>query len=156
MHYYILVLTSLIATATAASLPQRDEGPIQYPGPVDWPNQQSVTTNRKHLGLNVPVQDMTDCLNAYSTGRFHDGWDGNICAGMGWFKGGHGISAHDCYYTCATYLLYDGIQRGASDYQCDLRTGTSSHCWMGYHPLDEAASTTLAALAAATGNTATS
>jgi len=74
---------------------------------------------------------------------------------MGWFKGGHGISAHDCYYTCATYLLYDGIQRGAKDYQCDFRKGVSGHCWMGYHPLDGGGSSTGPVVAAATGNGAT-
>jgi len=155
MHCYILLLIYIITTAAAASLPRHDEGPIHYPGPVDWPNQQSVTKNSKNFGLNVPSQIMTDCLNEYSTGRFHNGWDGNICAGMGWFKGGHGISVHDCYYTCATYLLYDGIKNRASDYQCDFETGISSHCWMGYHPLNTAASNTAPALAAATGTTAT-
>ena len=167
MQLFLILLASLITSITSSILPKRDyglayapaPGPIPYLNPADyWPAEQSVTPNRKHLGLTVPVQNMTDCLTEYSTGQFYDSWQGNVCAGMGWFKGppDSSISTYDCYQTCATWLMYDGIKYGASDYQCDFEKGTSGHCWMGYHPLEPSSTLTVAAPALATLGIATS
>lgn len=167
MRYQIVILTTLIVTATATFLPKRNYG-LSYapaPGPIPyldatvyWPAEESVTSNRKHLGLSVPVQNMTDCLIQYSTGRFYDSWDGNVCAGIGWFKGppDSDINTYDCYQTCATWLEYDGIRQGASDYQCDFEKGTKGHCWMGYHPVGTSSTTTVVSPAASSANVATS
>ena len=128
---HILLLTALISSASATTIPKQDyglsyaaaPGPIPYPDAGEWPAEQSVTGNPKHFGLSVPEQNMTDCLAQYSSGQFYDSWDGNVCAGMGWFKGppDSSINTYDCYQTCATWLMWDGIKRGASDYQCDYR-----------------------------------
>lgn len=41
------------------------------------------------------------------------------------------ISPYDCYQTCATYILYQGIEEGGYMYQCRLVKGEGS-CWIGY------------------------
>ncbi|MCJ1453868.1 hypothetical protein MMC28_004217 [Mycoblastus sanguinarius] len=165
MHLQLLILFALATASTPTVLPERkfnippesslnnlperslnglpyvpSPGPIPYPNPLHgFPNEQSVTSNDKHDGLsNVNIQNLTDCLNDFGSGQFYDTWDGNNCGGMGWFKGASNgkINTYDCYQICATWLLGMGIQRGSTDYQCDFRTGTKGHCWMGYQQQD--------------------
>lgn len=148
MHCLFLLLTAFIAITNAASLPKRNDYGLEYkeaPGPIPyldpavrWPAVQSVTPNAKHLGLPDNLQaNLTECLVQYSMGRFYDSWDGNVCGGYGWFKGppGSGVGTYDCYQTCATWIQYDGIEKGATDYHCDYGR-KMSRCWMGYHPVE--------------------
>lgn len=112
-------------------------GPIPYQKPNEgYPDQQSVTGDDRHSGLQQTKDVMVACLVAYGSGRFYDSWDGNYCGGYGWFKGSKNnhIGTYKCYQTCATWIEGDGIDNGSSDYLCDFRTGTTGHCWMGYHP----------------------
>ena len=129
-------------------------GPIPYQDPkVGLPNQQDVTSNIKHFGLNVDKDDMKACLVDYGSDRFYDSWDGNVCGGLGWFKGAKNdhIDPYDCYQTCASWVELEGIGGGAKDYQCDFERGTKGHCWMGYHPV-ESSSTSIPAAPQSTGN----
>ena len=66
---------------------------------------------------------------------------------MGWFKGGGHVGAAECYRVCATYVLYQGIKGGQTDFQCDFRKGVHGHCWMGYHPLENGGGNGMAAVA---------
>jgi len=148
MHLLIFLFAALVASNPTHH--RRDllpRGRIAYPGPIPYPNPaferpnpQDVVANDKHLGLSTDtqtLQTMKDCLVAYGSDRFFDSWDGNICGGMGWFKGSHNgnIDPYGCYEVCASYVEGDGFTRGVKDFQCDFRKGTKGHCWMGYHPL---------------------
>ncbi|CAF9935301.1 MAG: hypothetical protein HETSPECPRED_009733 [Heterodermia speciosa] len=137
----LLLLLNALPFTLPLSLPPRDTGPIPITNPVGgWPAAQSVTFNLRSFGLDPSSQPaVSDCLTAYSMGRFYDGWDGNICGNLGWFKGtaNDDVDAVECYSICATYVLYEGVRGGARDFQCDFRKGIHGHCWMGYHPLEE-------------------
>lgn len=63
---------------------------------------------------------------------------GNICGGMGWFRGSKNdnIDAYDCYQFGTSWAEGQGIDDGPKDYQGDPKTETTGHCWTGYHPVD--------------------
>ncbi|KAL8946210.1 MAG: hypothetical protein Q9222_007367 [Ikaeria aurantiellina] len=150
---YLLALLTLLTitrshpltpppTSSVSPLPSIPPGPIPFSNPNHgglWPIS---TTSRYNSGLSsdpVTIANMSACLTNYSIGRFYDSWDGNVCNGMGWFKGSANdkINPYDCYQACAPWVLYDGVEnKGAKDYLCDLRRGVKGHCWMGYHQLN--------------------
>ena len=148
MCFLIIIFAALVvsipAHLTQNVLPRAN---VPYPGPIPYPDprqglpyQQSVYANIKHFGLgqdDQTYQTMKDCLVAYGSNQFYDSWMGNNCGGMGWFKGTPNgkMNPYECYHTCASWLEGDGFRSGAKDYQCDFRTGTKGHCWMGYHPV---------------------
>ena len=138
-------------TAVAVSSPTnlarglQNRAVVPYPGPIPYqdphvglPDQQSVTSNIKQFGLQTDAQSMKDCLVVYGSNQFYNSWQGNVCGGLGWFKGSKNskIDPYDCYQTCASWIEGQGILYGAKDYQCDMERGTKGHCWMGYHPVD--------------------
>lgn len=140
---YLLTLT----TATPMSSPGRNFAFVPAPGPIpfsnpahggDWPEGAERTNWDEGLPTDAVTQAaFAQCLTDFGSGAFYDSWAGNRCGNLGWFKGAANdkISTYDCYQSCAPYLLYDGARGGAVDFQCDYRTGTKGHCWMGYHRL---------------------
>ena len=152
MYPFVIVLFGAFAASTPTRTTQQlvpraqvpSPGPIPYQSPnVGLPNQESVTGNIKHFGLQTSLDDMKACLVAYGSGQFYDSWDGNVCGGYGWFKGSNNdnIDTYDCYQTCASWLEGEGFDNKASDYQCDFERGTNGHCWMGYHPVSTPSTT---------------
>lgn len=147
MHPFLLILFALAASCTPTTIPKQSlnsRALVPYPGPIPYqnpstglPNQQSVTDNVKASHLTTSKDAMKACLVAYGSYQFYDSWQGNVCGGLGWFKGSTNdkIDPYDCYQTCASWLEENGIENGASDYQCDFRVGMHGHCWMGYHPV---------------------
>ena len=90
--------TALLPRQDPAKLPAvgPTAGPIPVTPPVrGWPAPQSVITNSRASGLVPSKEEMNDCLVKYSENQFYDGYDGNECAGMGWFKGGYNIGYVD-------------------------------------------------------------
>lgn len=146
--YTTIMLASLLhlSSTTPMSAPGHNFAFVSAPGPIpfsnpthggDWPQG---TTNRWNGGFpsnELTQDDFAKCLQDYGSGRFYDSWDGNVCGGLGWYKGAANdkIGTYDCYQTCATWLLYDGARNRNGDYLCDYRKGISGHCWMGYHRL---------------------
>ncbi|KAL8659070.1 MAG: hypothetical protein Q9202_007303 [Teloschistes flavicans] len=154
MLHYLLVLAPLFAIISASPTPTTNEitpryqqpayvaspGPIPFadPGRGGWPAVYSV--DQTWSGTDYPKDDITTatfehCLVDYGSNQFYNSWQGNICGGLGWFKGGSGISQYDCYQICATYLLYAGARLGRHEYMCEFRRKIHDKCWMGYHRL---------------------
>lgn len=71
----LLLLLNALPFTLPLSLPPRDTGPIPITNPVGgWPAAQSVTFNLRSFGLDPSSQPaVSDCLTAYSMGRFYDG-----------------------------------------------------------------------------------
>ncbi|KAL8965878.1 MAG: hypothetical protein Q9183_003641 [Haloplaca sp. 2 TL-2023] len=151
MLFTLLVLAILQAVGTATPLhslePREDRvpcpGPIPIPETRGWgvrPLVDSVQFGQDEggLGLDAKTQDtFRKCLVDYGSGMFMNGWQGNVCGGLGWFKGTKNteIDPYWCYQVCAPYLR-DNAALGAKKMECKFRRGwgKGKECWMGYHP----------------------
>ncbi|KAL8867043.1 MAG: hypothetical protein Q9174_005916, partial [Haloplaca sp. 1 TL-2023] len=109
--------------ATPLSLLKIREDRVQCPGPIpmrakgEGVRLVSDSVDFKGvedgLGLDSKTQDtFRKCLVDYGSGMFMDGWQGNICGGLGWYKGSKNsdIDAYLCYQICAPYLLDAGAK----------------------------------------------
>ncbi|KAL8749083.1 MAG: hypothetical protein Q9184_006943 [Pyrenodesmia sp. 2 TL-2023] len=148
--YSTIFFTTLLTltSATPLSAPGHDFPFVPAPGPIpfsnihagdDWPRGTTIRWTEGFPTSLLSTDDFAKCLTEYGSGRFYDSWDGNICGGLGWYKGGAGdkISTYHCYQTCAPWLLYDGALRDNGEYMCEVRKGLKGHCWMGYNRLPE-------------------
>ena len=150
MFRLFLLLATLHILTSASRLASdliRREDRAPAPGPIPFDKERlpkdvaessiNVEWKDRSLGLDDRTQQTFEiCLINYGQGPFYDGLQGNICGGLGWFKGtaGGGIDAYDCYRVCAGEL-YRWAKKGFKDVKCEFRKGLHDKCWLGYHPM---------------------
>ncbi|KAI9823897.1 MAG: hypothetical protein M1832_002215 [Thelocarpon impressellum] len=94
------------------------------------PPQGALNCNVLATGA-INATEMQGCNRRYRTGK--DGWSGQVCGGLGWFKGGNAYeNADNCFDACQACLL-GAIARNATSVQCDNKITEVSKCWMGWH-----------------------
>ena len=151
MLFALLVLAILQAVGTATPLPSLEprEDRVPCPGPIPIPDIRGEGVRilvdsvqfkgvEKGLGLDTKTQDtFKKCLVDYGSGMFMNGWQGNVCGGLGWFKGtkNSDIDPYMCYSVCSAYLR-DNAEQGVKKIECEYHRGwgKGKECWMGYHP----------------------
>lgn len=139
MHFPTNLVRSVAAAALLILAPAVHSAPTTGAGAYSPVTGNDNSNNNNNTNLTVTYSDigprrmpnakeLLRCLEVY---RRSDNWDGQVCGGKNWFRGGWAWeNPMDCYDNCYA-RLYQGASMAWGSVGC-VHFYYFARCWMGY------------------------